>query len=223
MRLRFLIISCLVTILSSNLKANSFSSAEDTTVYMLADKMPLFGKSKADIMNYILSTIKLPEDVLNDVNTKKKGLYAQFVVEKNGSLSNITISRSTHPSLNVAVTQLLRDMPRWSPGKQNNVPVRVLTGIPVDFKSQQRTVITTTTVRSLSSETPTSVTTSSNNTTTTFASSAKKTTNTGVLKRSISNNITPKKNSNKAVAYHHPFVKKQVKIVTTSPYQPFVN
>lgn len=148
-------------------------SPEDTTVYMIVNKMPLFGKSKADLMNYVLNNIQLPQDVVDDLEAKRKGVYAQFIVEKDGSLSNISISRSTHTTLTNAVYELLLKMPKWSPGRQNNLPVRVLYGLPIDFGKQQHTVITTTTVRSMYSGGP-ATRTSSTQTTITNAPAKKK-------------------------------------------------
>lgn len=124
---------------------------EDTTVYMLANKMPQYGKGKADLLRYVLDNLQWPADMIDDLEARKKGIYAQFIVEKDGSLSHIQVQRSTHPSLTRAVEDLLATMPKWSPGKQNNLPVRVMYGLPIDFAAQQRTIITTTTIRSANS------------------------------------------------------------------------
>lgn len=70
------------------------------------------------------------EYVSQNVQIHKKGVsgnvFVQFIVEKNGQLSNIKVLKGIGgASCNNAVIKVLRSAPRWYPGKQNGRPVRV--------------------------------------------------------------------------------------------------
>jgi periplasmic protein TonB len=85
-----------------------------------------------DVKKYLADSIRYPEDA------KKKKIegtvYLSVIIEKNGSISNIIVLRSPDTSLDNEAKRVISTMPRWSPGKQNGVPVRVNYLIPVHFK-----------------------------------------------------------------------------------------
>lgn len=56
-----------------------------------------------------------------------------FVIERDGSISNVKVTYSENPALNSAAINLIRSMPRWSPAKVNNQPVRSPMGITLFF------------------------------------------------------------------------------------------
>ncbi len=57
----------------------------------------------------------------------------QFVVEKDGSLTDIKVMREPGNGLGEEATRVLKLAPRWTPGVQNGKPVRVQYTIPVNF------------------------------------------------------------------------------------------
>ncbi|MBQ8657379.1 MAG: energy transducer TonB [Prevotella sp.] len=59
-----------------------------------------------------------------------------FVVEKNGSISNVRVLRGVDPSLDKEAVRVVKSMPKWNPGMQNGEPVRVNYTVPVNFKLQ---------------------------------------------------------------------------------------
>ena len=61
-------------------------------------------------------------------------VYASFVVEKDGSITDIKIMRSPHPDLSRETIRMLKIMPRWVPGKLNGKPVRVKFSVPILFR-----------------------------------------------------------------------------------------
>lgn len=63
-------------------------------------------------------------------------VYVSVIIEKDGSLSNITIIQSYNPNLNTEAKRVVSTMPKWQPGKQNGVPVRAQIVLPVKFKIQ---------------------------------------------------------------------------------------
>lgn len=61
-------------------------------------------------------------------------VYISFVVEKNGSISNIEVRRSLGAGLDEVAIKAVQNMPRWNPGKQRTKPVRVEFILPVKFQ-----------------------------------------------------------------------------------------
>ncbi len=62
----------------------------------------------------------------------------RFVIERDGSLTNIETINSPDKSLTDEAVRVLKTSPKWSPGKQRNKPVRVFYILPVDFVLQQQ-------------------------------------------------------------------------------------
>ncbi len=63
--------------------------------------------------------------------------YVQFVVEKDGSLTDIQVVKGFHETTNAEAIRVLKISPKWNPGKQRGRPVRVRYVIPIRFKIHQ--------------------------------------------------------------------------------------
>ncbi len=72
-----------------------------------------------------------PEDKANKVHGK---VYAQFIVEPNGSISSVKIIRTPSAAMGAEVARLLKMSPKWKPGIKNGKPARVKFTIPVTFE-----------------------------------------------------------------------------------------
>ena len=81
---------------------------------------------------YLAKNIKYPP------KAEKKGIEGKvminFIVEKDGSISNAKVVRHIHPLLDKEAERVIKAMPKWSPGKQEGKPVRVKFNIPVAFR-----------------------------------------------------------------------------------------
>ncbi len=130
----FIGLFCLIG-LNSTAQTRISNSRTDTTIYMLVGTMPHFGTSSTDLTKYIIRNIELPEEVINDT-TGNRGCFVRFIIEKDGSLSNIEVLRATHPLLAIEAARIVREMPNWQPGFRNKIPVRVLYGLPIDFSTK---------------------------------------------------------------------------------------
>ncbi|MEO8534574.1 MAG: energy transducer TonB [Flavobacterium sp.] len=62
---------------------------------------------------------------------QKGKIYATFIIEKDGSLSDIKILRDLGNGSGAEAIRVLKLAPKWTPGKQNNKIVRVLYSIPI--------------------------------------------------------------------------------------------
>ena len=103
-------------------------------VYDVVEQMPSFPGGQAKLMRYLAENAKYPQDAYEE--TYGGRVIVQFVVEKDGSISNVEILKSVFPSLDEEAMRLVKEMPHWNPGKQNNKPVRVKYTVPVSFHPQ---------------------------------------------------------------------------------------
>jgi protein TonB len=61
-----------------------------------------------------------------------------FIVEKDGSLSDVRIANSVHPLLDAEAIRVVSSMPKWNPGLENGNPVRVKYVLPVTFSLKEK-------------------------------------------------------------------------------------
>ena len=101
-------------------------------VYDIVEVMPQYPGGMPELMQYLAKNIKYP------IQAQKKGIEGRvtvrFIVEKDGSISNVTVVRHIHPLLDKEAERVIKAMPKWSPGKQEGKPVRVKFNIPVAFR-----------------------------------------------------------------------------------------
>ncbi len=95
----------------------------------IEERMPQFVGEGVE--TYIVRNIKYPKDAL-EMKIQGK-VYVQFIIEKDGSVSEIKALRPAYPSLNYEACRIIREMPRWRPGIQKGKPVRVSYTIPINF------------------------------------------------------------------------------------------
>lgn len=89
---------------------------------------PTFPGGKKALEKYLKTNINKPEGVAGGK------VVIGFVVDIDGSVTDIQIERSTLPALNLAAYNLMANMPRWEPGKQDGNAVRVKLSLPLNFR-----------------------------------------------------------------------------------------
>ncbi|OKS86235.1 energy transducer TonB [Mucilaginibacter polytrichastri] len=68
-------------------------------------------------------------------DTEAQGrVFVSFVVERDGSLSNVKIMKGVSPELDAEALRVIRMAPKWKPGMQAGQPVRVQFNIPINFQ-----------------------------------------------------------------------------------------
>ena len=71
-------------------------------------------------------------------SAKESGIQGRvtcrFIIEKDGTISNIKVVRSLHTLLDKEAVRVIESMPKWTPAKRNGEPVRVVFCIPITFK-----------------------------------------------------------------------------------------
>lgn len=107
---------------------------EENKVFDIVEQQPLFPGGPAALMKYLSEHTKYP--VVAQENGVQGRVTVQFVVEKDGSISDVHVLRGVDPSLDKEAVRVVKSMPRWTPGKQNGINVRVNYRVPVLFRLQ---------------------------------------------------------------------------------------
>lgn len=106
----------------------------ENKVFDVVEEMPSFPGGPAALMKYLADNIKYP--VVAQENGVQGRVVVSFVVEKDGSITDVKVVRSVDPSLDREATRVVKSMPKWNPGKQNGSAVRVKYNVPVSFRLQ---------------------------------------------------------------------------------------
>ena len=105
-----------------------------TKVFDVVEEMPSFPGGQGALMSFLSSNIKYP--VVAQENGVQGRVIVGFVVERDGSISDVKVMRSVDPSLDREAQRVVKAMPKWKPGKQNGSAVRVKYTVPVVFRLQ---------------------------------------------------------------------------------------
>lgn len=103
-----------------------------TKVYDVVEEMPQFPGGVGKMMEYLAVNLHYPKEAAD------KGLQgrviANFVIEPDGSITNAKVVKPLDPALDAEALRLVNAMPKWTPGKQGGVPMRVKYTIPLTFR-----------------------------------------------------------------------------------------
>ncbi len=109
-------------------------AVEETKIFEVVEQMPSFPGGDAALMQFLSKNIKYP--VVAEENGIQGRVIATFVVERDGSITDVKVVKSVDPSLDKEAIRVLKSMPKWIPGKQNGSAVRVKYTVPVTFRLQ---------------------------------------------------------------------------------------
>jgi len=112
---------------------NKMTVGEDTTStpYAVVEQMPQFPGGELALRKYLNSSVKYP--VIAQENGIQGKVFVSFVVDTNGGVSNVRVSRGVDESLDKESVRVVKSMPKWIPGKQNGQAVRVSYTVPINF------------------------------------------------------------------------------------------
>ena len=103
-------------------------------VFDVVEQMPSFPGGPSALMEWLSNNVKYP--VVAQENGVQGRVVVSFVVERDGSITDVKVVRGVDPSLDKEASRVVRAMPRWIPGKQNGSAVRVKYNVPVSFRLQ---------------------------------------------------------------------------------------
>ena len=107
---------------------------EETKIFTVVEQMPMFPGGGEALMGYLRDNIHYPTVAAE--NGVQGRVVVGFVVERDGSITDVNILRGVDPSLDREAMRVVKSMPKWTPGKQNGSAVRVKYQVPVSFRLQ---------------------------------------------------------------------------------------
>ena len=114
---------------------------EDDQPFLIAETMPLFPMQEGGNPGYgdlntfrawVQKNIKYPAEAFR--NGEQGRVVLSFVVEKDGSVSNIQILQTPGKAFSEETRRVVAASPKWKPGEQRGEKVRVRYTLPVDFR-----------------------------------------------------------------------------------------
>ena len=106
----------------------------EAEVFTIVEEMPEYPGGLSKLTDYLTKNIKYPQ------MARESGIqgrvFVNFVVEPDGSVSNINVMRSLGGGCDEEAVRVVKNMPKWKPGKQRGKPVRVSYILPIVFKLQ---------------------------------------------------------------------------------------
>lgn len=103
-------------------------------IFVVVENQPEFPGGNAAMMKFLSDNIKYP--VIAQENGIQGRVICNFVVERDGSITDVQVVRGVDPSLDKEAVRVIQTMPRWTPGKQRGQAVRVRFTLPVVFRLQ---------------------------------------------------------------------------------------
>ena len=101
-------------------------------VYDCVEQMPSFPGGTQKLKEFIEENLRYPKEL--EESCVQGRVIVRFIVERNGKLSNVKVVKSVHPALDKEAIRIVKLMPRWIPGRQNGITVRVKCYIPIIFR-----------------------------------------------------------------------------------------
>ncbi len=104
---------------------------DEATIFYAAEEMPEFPGGNSALLHFLSQNIKYPAIAAESFITGK--VTVNFVVNKDGSISDAKILRGADPALDMEALRVIYSLPKWKPGKQGGKPVRVSFTVPINF------------------------------------------------------------------------------------------
>lgn len=106
---------------------------QSDSIYALANTtaVPLFPGGEAALYKFLEENVAYPDSAF--VNGISGTVYVKFVVEKDGSVTNLKIAKGAHKYLDDAALLAIYKMPKWIPATLDNIPVRTWFILPIKF------------------------------------------------------------------------------------------
>lgn len=125
-------VALMMFVLLFSFMTSTAQTKKNNMVFDVVEVMPQYPGGQIAMMKYIMENMKYPKQAM------KEGIQGRvavsFIVEKDGSISDVKPILSVHPLLNKEAVRVVKSMPKWTPGKQNGKPVRVRFNLPIMFK-----------------------------------------------------------------------------------------
>ena len=106
----------------------------EAEIFTVVEQMPEFPGGMNRLAEYLATNIRYPQ--LARESGIQGRVFINFVVEADGSVTNVRVIRSLGGGCDEEAMRVVRNMPRWTPGRQRGRAVRVSYNLPVNFRLQ---------------------------------------------------------------------------------------
>jgi protein TonB len=109
---------------------NKYDKEEE--ILLIAEEMPMFPGGNRALLSYLSGNVKYP--LIAQENGIQGKVFIQFVVDEQGSISEVQVLRGVDVALDNEALRVVRQMPKWKPGRQGGKAVKVRYTVPISFK-----------------------------------------------------------------------------------------
>lgn len=119
-----------------NENAQDFAAAqpgleENQQTLRVVEDLPQFPGGAVEFMKWLTKNLRYP--AVAQQNKIQGKVVVQFIINKDGTVTDLKVVKSAEPSLDREALRVLRMMPKWKPGVENDKPCRTMVCIPVVF------------------------------------------------------------------------------------------
>lgn len=107
---------------------------EEEKIHFFVDDMPEFPGGEKALIKYLGKNVRYP--IIAQENGIKGKVFVSFIIDQNGLISNVELIRGVDVSIDNEALRVVRSMPKWKPGRQNGMPVKVRYSVPILFELQ---------------------------------------------------------------------------------------
>lgn len=122
---------CAIALKAQTQARDSVINSKNDERWIKVDKVPEFPGGFVKCIQYIEKNLKYPKEARK--NGIKGKVFVGFVVEKDGSLTNVRVLKSLSPATDAEAIRLINASPKWEPGSASGVVCRVDYSIPIEF------------------------------------------------------------------------------------------
>lgn len=116
------------------------SGDEDEVLKGPIEVMPAYPGGPNALVKYVQNNLKYPESAKK--NKQEGRVFVGFVVEKDGSISNVSVMRGVCEELDNEAVRVVKTLPKFTPGMHGGKPVRVQYTLPIAFKLNGESTMT---------------------------------------------------------------------------------
>lgn len=128
----FSLINMPINISASQNKIIILQDKNENKVYERVEYMASYQGGTDAVFEFISKNIRYPKDALD---AQIQGIViCEFIINKDGSFSDVKIKRSIHPALDKEAVRVIKSFPKWTPARNGGETVRVRYTLPVSFR-----------------------------------------------------------------------------------------
>lgn len=104
---------------------------KEQTVFEVVEQMPEFPGGVTEMKRFISNHLHYP--AIAQENGIHGQVVTQFIIQADGTITDCTVAKSVHPILDAEALRVIKEMPKWRPGRQRGIAVATRMTVPVRF------------------------------------------------------------------------------------------